>query len=327
MILKKDIRDLSDYLSSQGFLKDNEAITSAEIPGEGNMNFTIRVITSERSFIMKQSRGYVEKYPQVEAPADRSLREAEFYELVSPINALASMTPKILFVDNRNHILVMEDLGIASDYSYLYHTDGEIEDNDLKDIMEFAATLHTSITKETAPFLIPNKAMRKLNHEHIYVYPYLAENGLNLDDVCMGLSEVALRYKNDENLKTTVNHLGNQYLSDGNVLLHGDYFLGSWLKSNEGIKIIDPEFCYFGTPEFEIGVTVAHLIFARQSDQRIEQALAYYTAMASLNRDQVMQHAGVEIMRRIMGLAQLPIKLDLSQRSQLLARSYSFIIN
>ena len=169
--------------------------------------------------------------------------------------------------------------------------------------------------------------MRKLNHEHIYVYPFMSDNGFDLDEVCMGLSAVALKYQNDDDLKAKVNQLGQQYLSDGEVLLHGDYFLGSWLKSKDGIKIIDPEFCYFGTPEFEIGVTVAHLIFARQTQEVIDRALSYYTVISPLNLSLVMNNAGVEIMRRIMGLAQLPIKLDLEQRSQILVRAYSFINN
>jgi 5-methylthioribose kinase len=36
------------------------------------------VETATRSFIVKQSRGYVEKYPQVLAPASRVLTEGAF---------------------------------------------------------------------------------------------------------------------------------------------------------------------------------------------------------------------------------------------------------
>ena len=326
MNLENDKVAIQDYLASHNFLNENEIVLRVEIPGEGNMNFTLRVISNERSFILKQSRAYVEKYPQVAAPADRCMREAEFYALVAPIIALSSRTPEIWHVDKENHVLIMDDLGQSSDYSFLYQSDAGIEDNDLKDIMEFAAILHTSVTKDSSPYLISNKEMRKLNHEHIYIYPFLSDSGFNLDEVCVGLSEVALKYQKDMVLKAVVHELGKQYLADGETLLHGDYFLGSWLKSKDGIKIIDPEFCYFGVPEFEIGVTVAHLIFARQSEAVIARALKYYTAISPLNLEQVMRHAGVEIMRRIMGLAQLPLKLDLQQRSNLLDLAYSFIV-
>jgi 5-methylthioribose kinase len=38
------------------------------------MNCVLRIETA-RSFIIKQSRGYVEKYPQIAAPAERVLTE------------------------------------------------------------------------------------------------------------------------------------------------------------------------------------------------------------------------------------------------------------
>lgn len=326
MNLEKNKVVIYDYLNKLAFLNEGENITDIEVPGDGNMNLTLRVKTDERSFIIKQSRDYVEKYPQVAAPADRCLREAEFYALISPIAVLSDKTPKIWHVDKEHNILIMEDFGHAQDFSFLYHKDGTIPDSDLKEIMEFAATLHSTMKSGTAEYLITNRSMRKLNHEHIYVYPFITDNGFDLDNVCNGLKKVALAYQTDDHLKATMAELGQKYLSDGKVLLHGDYFPGSWLKSKDGIKIIDPEFCYFGEPEFEIGVTLAHLIFAKQNDIGIEKALAYYTAISPLNREEVMCNAGVEIMRRIMGLAQLPINLDLQQRSLLLERAYSFII-
>jgi len=76
--LTADKTSLESYLKGQGWLLLNEKITAIEIPGAGNMNFTIRVKTGKRSFIIKQSREYVEKYPQVAAPVERALREAEF---------------------------------------------------------------------------------------------------------------------------------------------------------------------------------------------------------------------------------------------------------
>ena len=56
--------------------------------------------------------------------------------------------------------------------------------------------------------------------------------------------------------------VGDIYLSDdGGVLLHGDYYPGSWLKTDAGFRVIDPEFCFLGPPEFDLGVLAAHWIF------------------------------------------------------------------
>jgi 5-methylthioribose kinase len=327
MILEKNIAQVQVYLEAHDVLEQGESITSLAIPGEGNMNFTLRVITNERSMIIKQSRSYVEKYPHVPAPADRCMREAEFYHLIATYASIANMTPELLLVDRENNILLMEDFGEAKDFTYLYHTDAVIDDQDLKTIMSFAANLHRLVTTDHIPFTIENVEMRKLNHEHMYIYPFMEENGFDLDSICEGLQEMAMKYKQDEVLKTRILKMGQEYLSNGNTLLHGDYFPGSWLKAIDGIKIIDPEFCFFGDPSFEIGVTIAHLYMAYQPESTIEKAISYYKAIAPLDEVKAIKCAGLEIMRRILGLAQLPLNLNLKQRVDLLDRAYNYISN
>ena len=58
--MTKDKHQLERYLKAQGWLQEGEEITTVEIPGAGNMNFTLRIKTADRSFIVKQSRDYVE---------------------------------------------------------------------------------------------------------------------------------------------------------------------------------------------------------------------------------------------------------------------------
>lgn len=316
--MTKDKHQLERYLKAQGWLQEGEEIAIIEIPGAGNMNFTLRIKTADRSFIIKQSRDYVEKYPQVAAPTERALRESEFYGLVSGYHQLRKQMPELLGVDSKNHVLYLEDLGHGVDFTYLYQKGKSLEEKELELLMGFVATLHTTVHTNATTARLPNREMRKLNHEHIFIYPYLKENGLNLDDVLPGLGEVGNTYKADQKLKNKVQKLGERYLADGQTLLHGDYFPGSWLKTNDGIKIIDPEFCFFGEPEFEIGVTLAHLKMAGQSEIIMDKALASYKDIAPLNSDLCEQFMAVEMLRRILGLAQLPLVLNLEQRTQLL---------
>lgn len=310
--------DLEAYLKSKGWLDENETIVSTEKPGEGNMNFTLRVDTGERTFIVKQSRDFVEKYPQVAAPAERALREAEFYELISEKYSLKAMMPNIIGLDKENSVMVMDDLGAGSDYTYVYQNGKSIPENELMEIMDFAAELHNSFSAKTASKLIVNRKMRELNHEHMFVYPYLDDNGLNLDDILPGLAEVSNAYKADEKLKAEVEKIGKIYLADGEKLLHGDYFPGSWLKTKEGVRIIDPEFCFFGPAEFEIGVTIAHLKMADQPEELIRKVLDHYRAKAELDEDLRKKFTATEILRRILGLAQLPLEIDLKKRKELM---------
>lgn len=324
--LSTDKTQLEDYLKSQGWLKEGESIKSTEKPGEGNMNFTLRVDTGERTFIVKQSRDFVEKYPQVAAPAERALREAEFYELINEKPALKAMMPNILSLDKDNSVMVMDDLGSGSDYTYVYQNGKTIPEDELMEIMDFAAELHNSFSAKSASKVIHNRKMRELNHEHMFVYPYIDDNGLNLDDILPGLAEVAKTYKEDAQLKAEVEKLGKLYLADGDRLLHGDYFPGSWLKTGEGVRIIDPEFCFFGPAEFEIGVTIAHLKMADQPEELISKPLNRYRAKAELDEELRKKFTATEIMRRILGLAQLPLEIDLEKRMELMEEARGILI-
>ncbi|GLR16927.1 phosphotransferase [Portibacter lacus] len=325
--LKNDKQQIESYLQKAAWLEDGENVSGVEIPGAGNMNFTLRVMTNKRTFIIKQSRAYVEKYPQVAAPQDRCQREAEFYNAIASSDELKKMTPDIIAIDKENNIISMEDLGAGSDFTYLYDTQQTIEDEDLQQIMKFAAQMHKDHKVAEDEERIDNLSMRKLNHEHMFVYPFMDDNGLNLDDILPGLSEASKKYKADDELKSAVSALGDRYLANGNTLLHGDYFPGSWLKTEDGIKVIDPEFCFHGYPEFEIGVCVAHLMMADQPVKTIFNAFKYYTSEAPLDLELCKQCAGVEMMRRIMGLAQLPLNIDLEKRIQLLETAHEYILN
>lgn len=325
--LTADKSNLENYLKGLGWLQLNETINAIEIPGAGNMNFTIRVKTSERSFIIKQSRDYVEKYPQVPAPSERALREAEFYELVSKEYRLSQQMPKLIDVDKKNHVLKLEDLGNGVDYTFLYQEGNIIDEGELEQLMTFTAELHTRINTRTTEARLPNRAMRQLNHEHIFVYPYLENNGLNLDDILPGLQAVGELFKKDVTLKEVVRKLGERYLQDGKTLLHGDYFPGSWLKTNESIKIIDPEFCFFGEVEFEIGVILAHLKMADQPAVIIEKALKFYKDQSVLEDSLCLQFMAIEILRRILGLAQLPLSLGLQKRKDLLREAREILVD
>lgn len=325
--LNTNIEELSAYLKGKKWLQENEAIESVEVPGEGNMNFTLRIKTNKRSFILKQSRDYVEKYPQVAAPIERVLREAEFYELIQAVPYLKQMTPNLIGLDKENSVMLMDDLGTGKDYSNLYEKGKNITEEDICIVIDFIATLHTTVTTSTTDKRIANRKMRELNHEHIFKYPYLEDNGINLDDIVPGLQEQASILKKDEKLKNHVLELGKLYLEDGDVLLHGDFFPGSWLKTASKLNIIDPEFCFFGLPEFEMGVALAHLKMADQSEEIIAKALQHYKESCTLDDALCNKFVAIEIIRRIIGLAQLPLEIGLEKRIELLKEAQGILLN
>lgn len=326
IVLKNDVDVVSDYLQSIDYLTTGEKISKLSSPGDGNMNFTLRVHTSERTFIIKQSRDYVEKYPQVAAPVDRAMQEAGFYAAIASDQELAGQTPSIYHADNVSNVLIMQDLGSGTDYSHHYQSHAAINRTDLDHLVAFIARLHTTQVANAAEASITNREMRQLNYEHMYVYPMLHDNGLDLDQVCPGLQATATALRNHPSLAKQMLALGDLYLADGESLLHGDYFLGSWLKVDGQTFVIDPEFCHHGKKEFEIGVMLAHLMLAHQPEESVHYCLSTYSNTVEIDDTMAMAFAGAEIIRRLIGLAQLPLTADLQQRQTLLDQAISLVL-
>jgi 5-methylthioribose kinase len=315
---------LEDYLKSKNWLKEHEPILSLEKPGEGNMNYTLRVRTHDRTLIVKQARPYVEKYPQIAAPAERAVIEGRFYQKIQPFVSLNNLMPALMGLDEKENILVLEDLGTSSDYTFLYQPRQKVSLSEVEALTQFIAQLHQLTWQETPDEAFANRAMQALNHEHIFNYPFLENNGFDLDAIHKGLQMISMAYKVDGGLKKTVAELGQMYLADGHCLLHGDYYPGSWLKTANGVKVIDPEFCFYGPAEFDLGVMVAHLMMAKQSDDTIRKVFQAYGNIT--NPQLVDQFTGVEIMRRLIGLAQLPLSLSLLDKEELLETAYELIM-
>jgi 5-methylthioribose kinase len=318
--------ELAYYLKNQRWLSDDETILSLTKPGEGNMNYVLRVTTNLRTFIVKQSRGYVEKYPQIAAPEKRVVTEAAFYTKIATVETVQRCMPELMGLDTENNVLLLEDLGKANDYTLLYNLESELSEAEISVLVSYLNALHSRFEKVILDDELANLELRQLNYEHIFHYPFLEENGFDLNTVQDGLQELALLYKKDAILKNQVELLGSLYLSKGKYLLHGDYYPGSWLKTNDGIKIIDPEFCYFGSREFDLGVLLAHLYLTKQKQSTIDCIISDYYAYSELNSSILNGFIGVEIMRRLIGLAQLPLKMDLKTKGELLQFAHSLII-
>lgn len=318
---KDDLVEMDTYLRSIGFLDVEEQINSVEIPGAGNMNYVLRIKTSERSFILKQSRPWVEKYPSIAAPIDRVSLEALFFDSLQGAKELQYHTPQLYHVDHDNYVIIMEDLGDVIDFTYLYESGAEILDEDILSLTKFLSGLHSIKTKKFPA----NIEMRTLNHEHIFNFPFDSNNGFDLDAIQSGLSSLRINESTDTELVNNIKELGQSYLSlDGTALLHGDFYPGSWMKSDK-LYVLDAEFCFVGPREFELGVFIAHMKMANQPESKIELILNEYRHSSAIDTLLVYRFAGVEILRRLLGVAQLPLTLLLDEKARLVDQAKEWV--
>ena len=298
-------------------------VTSVSIAGEGNMNVTLRVTLaagdSKESIIVKQSRPFVAKYDSIPAPLERIEFEAKFYDFVEAQSDLKSKMPRRLAWIPEEKVLVLEDLGAASDATSLYakYPCDELP-SCIGPLVDWLALLHQRSRDEHKPEKGLNSELRKLNHEHIFSIPFNEPSAIDLDDVCSGLAKESLPIRTDEELRSKAKELGGLYLGDGPCLLHGDFYPGSWLMTDQGPMVIDPEFMFWGPAEFDLGVLVAHLQFVgvQEPIQKLEPM--WGSRYQNVDLSLVRRFAAIEILRRLLGVAQLPLSMNLDARIQLI---------
>lgn len=310
---KKEPLALQEYLRKHKLINKDETIGKMEVPGDGNMNLTLRVVTDSRSLIVKQSNDFVQKFPSISAPRIRAEMETEFYKRVRSLDGVNEFVPDHLFLDSENYLQVIEDLGESSDFTYAYAEDRHLDRETVQTLMDFLKSLHG---KTRGAESLENREMRILNHEHIFIFPYIKKGSIDLESIHPGLSHVA-----DETIfrspliAEAARKLGDIYLCTNDyALLHGDFFPGSWLDTKNGIRIIDPEFCFTGTPEYDLGVFAGHLILCGWELGEVYEIMDNY---GKIDNRLVMGFMATEILRRLFGVAQLPVTYSLEKKHQL----------
>ena len=311
------------YLKLQGWIPDSDILLSLSIPGEGNMNYVLRAeFKDSPSLILKQARPWVEKYPQFDAPTERGRVEKQFLEIASAYNELSLYVPALIGYDRGSNILAQEDLKDARNLMHIYAEGASSKKNEIDQVVGFANQLSSIKFEGDFP---ENLEMRKLNHQHIFDLPFRIDNGFELDFIQPGLEELSKPLKLNKPLKKKIQALGEVYLGSGTHLLHGDLYPGSILTSTSKVYVIDPEFSFIGPPEWDIAVFIAHLILAQTEPELVNHAIDSYEKPRGFNTLRFCGFIGVEIIRRLIGIAQLPLVLTLEEKEKLLVDASTLI--
>ena len=97
------------------------------------------------------------------------------------------------------------------------------------------------------------------------------------------------------------------------------------LSKDNQLFIIDPEFGFLGFKEFDLGIMAAHLIMATHDISYIKKIESSYPS--EIDIELLQNIAGIEIMRRLIGLAQLPLNRTLLEKAELLTMAKNLILS
>ena len=299
-ISKIDPASVASSLGRNGWMRNDEILFGVESAGEGNMNCVLRATLQdhtgrERTLILKQSRPWVEKYPTIAAPVERAWSEARFYECVSSVAEVAAQMPTLVGKDTANYTLCLADLPGSVDMTDAYGT----ASLPLDAAARWLGQLHSIELQQDQRASFQNLKLRKLNHQHIFEIPFLPNPMVDLEQITLGLEATRREVIADSALLTIAKQMGEMYVdadagNDPNArLLHGDYYPGSFLRGRStdsadapSFFVIDPEFCFVGPPEFDLGVLLAHAVFCGiDCDEAKEQILAAYHSDGVIKHD------------------------------------------
>jgi 5-methylthioribose kinase len=311
---------LTELFLDQGWLRSGEKITHVYRAGDAFMNLTLRIKTTQRSLILKQARPWVEKSDHIPAPWDRIEAETFFYQRTAGIPSVQKRSPEILGYSSRAKSLLMADISPCREMTYLY-AKVPMPAQFIESLADYLARLHAETMGD--PDLPTSREMRSLNHQNIYITPLDLNHQLDLDKYELGLGLAASRLKANQPFRDLVNKMAHRYLQEGPCLCHGDFAPSSWLETEHGLAVIDPEFCFPGDPEYDTGVALAHLALAQLPLQAATDFMAQYRARKgpALSSELMTGYAICELTRRLIGTTQLPIPRTSGWRAEMLEKS------
>lgn len=323
--LRLDDDSLADYLRGIGLLQPGEEIQVGPA-GDGNINWVRRATVTgpeSRSYVVKQARPALERFPEYQVSTDRIVYEARWLEVVRPFDDMG-LCPRVHAFDEANRVLVLEDLGEVERLDQALGKDpagsdeeGMARDEELGQVAEALGSFLGRVHRETAGHPLKerfhNDDMRGLHGDHIFALPYGAE-GFPLPGA---LGAEAKRLRRDAAFRETARAAHARYLEPRGALVHGDVQAGNVLLPAQGPKLLDAEIAHVGDPAFDLGTLLAHLCVcavARGEGERARPLLevsarAYLDACGprpGSDPAAAVRYAGLELLRRTLGAARLP---------------------
>jgi len=260
-----DCDEVISYVKEKNLFLENDDLTVKEI-GDGNINYIFKVENKidGKSIVLKQADKLLRSSGR---PLDLARSKIEANILRIENNLAPHFVPEIYFYDEIMCVLAMEDI---SEYKNL-RTElvaGKIFPNFANNISEFLSRTLLLTTdlfmdkfekkKNVKEFINPE--LCDISECLVFTEPY--DNNKNRNIITTGNEEFVenMLYKN-EDLHFAILKLREKFMNYSQSLIHGDLHSGSIFINEKGIKIIDPEFSFYGPMAYDIGNVIGNLYF------------------------------------------------------------------
>ena len=249
-----------------GYFRPDEALDCIEI-GDGNINYVFKVWSKEdgRSVIIKQADKLLRCAGR---PLDQYRNKIEAQILKLEGELAPGYVPEVYYYDEAMSAVSMEDISaygnlrkelmanrvydhLAENFStfvaetLLPTTDLVLAADEKKQRVKFFTNPELC---EITERLVLTEPFYDFKHENVFQ----AENAAFVEETLY----------NDDSLKAEVGKLRERFMNNAQALIHGDLHSGSIFANENGIKVIDPEFAFYGPMGYDIGNLVGNLFFS-----------------------------------------------------------------
>lgn len=243
-----------------------DTLEATEI-GDGNINYVFKVVdkATHKSIVLKQADVLLRSSGR---PLDvyRNKIEAEILKWEGEL--APGMVPEVFHYDETMCILAMEDISAYKNMRKEIMA-GKVFPDFAEEISDFLVKTLLPTTdlvldrheKKKKVKLFTNIELCDITEDLVLTEPYY--NYKNQNIVFPGNEKFVeeFLYK-DEELQACVGNLRNNYMNNAQALLHGDLHSGSIFVNENGMKVIDPEFAFYGPMGYDIGNVIGNLFFS-----------------------------------------------------------------
>ena len=235
--------------------------------GDGNINYVFRIRSEAdgRSVVVKQADRLLRSSGRL-LDQNRSRIEAAILRLEAEL--APEFVPEVYHYDEVMAATAMEDI---SDYKNLRRElmAGRFYPHLAESISTFLADTLLPTTdlvldaeeKKRRVQFFTNPELCKITEDLVLTEPYYDYKGRNI--LTSGTGDfVRETLYSDEALHAEVAALRLGFMNNAQALLHGDLHSGSIFINDHGIKILDPEFAFYGPMGYDIGNVIGNLFFA-----------------------------------------------------------------
>ena len=247
------------------FFDSEENLVCEEI-GDGNVNYVFRVrdCKTGRSVIIKQSDLYFRSNDQ---PLDPRHNRAEAGILAIEGKYTPSVVPKVYDYNENMLAIAMEDIGeyrntrkaMLSGEIFPTYTD-DITDFMVKTLLPTTDLVMDPQEKKALVERFINPVLCEVTERLVLSDPF---GGPNTGNRLTKGNEAFVKEHlyDDADLIREVAILRNNFMNNAQALLHGDLHSGSIFGNSKGLKVIDPEFAFFGPIGYDSGNVIGNLFF------------------------------------------------------------------